>query len=289
MDVLGIGQSVYDLTFVIDGDIVLDNKYRSKKMIECMGGPCTNAIYFCGLWGLDCQIISRVGSDLYGNNIIDSFKKIKVMTDSIFVSKQNTSISCIVSNGSSRTIFNRPMEEELFKVVWPVSSPKVILYDNHELAVMTESIKRYPLAIKVMDGDRFKEEYVPLMKEMDYLIVSQSFAYEATGIECLSENYYDVLKGLEKYNSKVVVVTLSSEGLIYLKDDKVVHVPSIKVNSVDPSGAGDVFHGAFCYGLCNNFALEDNLVFSSKVAALSTTKYGGQLSIPSKEEYYESE
>jgi sulfofructose kinase len=57
-------------------------------------------------------------------------------------------------------------------------------------------------------------------------------------------------------------------------------LPAYPVNALDTTGAGDVFHGAFAYGVLNGFTLLDNLHFSSAAAALSVQSLGGQISIP---------
>ena len=49
---------------------------------------------------------------------------------------------------------------------------------------------------------------------------------------------------------------------------------------VDTTGAGDVFHGAFIYGLLQSWSLAENLKFAAATAALKCTQLGGQASIP---------
>ena len=49
-------------------------------------------------------------------------------------------------------------------------------------------------------------------------------------------------------------------------------------------GAGDVFHGAFCYGLVQGFTTEENLRFASATSALKCRRIGGRAGIPNREE-----
>jgi sulfofructose kinase len=49
---------------------------------------------------------------------------------------------------------------------------------------------------------------------------------------------------------------------------------------VDTTGAGDTFHGAFCFGLIKGLSLKDNLSFASATAALKCGKPGGRTGIP---------
>ncbi len=48
------------------------------------------------------------------------------------------------------------------------------------------------------------------------------------------------------------------------------------VNCVDTTGAGDVFHGAFCYSVIQNMPLDEALEFSNAMAALNCTALGAR-------------
>ena len=61
-------------------------------------------------------------------------------------------------------------------------------------------------------------------------------------------------------------------------------MPSIKVQAQDSTGAGDIFHGAFTYGIANKFDIEKALRYANIAGAISVTRVGGRFSIPSLEE-----
>ena len=46
------------------------------------------------------------------------------------------------------------------------------------------------------------------------------------------------------------------------------------VNCVDTTGAGDVFHGAFCYAVLQQMPIAEALEFSNAMAALNCTAIG---------------
>jgi sulfofructose kinase len=64
----------------------------------------------------------------------------------------------------------------------------------------------------------------------------------------------------------------------------VFHQPAFRVETVDTTGCGDVFHGAYAAALCEGRGLEERLRFAAAVAALKATREGGQKGIPSREE-----
>ena len=52
--------------------------------------------------------------------------------------------------------------------------------------------------------------------------------------------------------------------------------PAFAVNAVDTTGAGDIFHGAFVYGLLQNWPMERILEFSCAAAGLNCTALGAR-------------
>ena len=62
--------------------------------------------------------------------------------------------------------------------------------------------------------------------------------------------------------------------------DKFFKIPAFKVDVVDTTGAGDVFHGAFIYGLLQGWDIEYTAKFSSAVSAIKCTRLGGRAGIP---------
>ena len=81
------------------------------------------------------------------------------------------------------------------------------------------------------------------------------------------------------------VVTLGDRGLIFRDDEGIPqHMPAFAAHAVDTTGAGDIFHGAFAFGLYQNMSLEDNLRMCSMTSSLSVRSMGGLTSIPAYEQ-----
>lgn len=59
-----------------------------------------------------------------------------------------------------------------------------------------------------------------------------------------------------------------------------IHTPAFEVETVDTTGAGDVFHGGYIYGLLKGWSLRDTITFASALAAMKCTKIGGRAGIP---------
>lgn len=59
-----------------------------------------------------------------------------------------------------------------------------------------------------------------------------------------------------------MAVTRGKEGTTAVWKDKIIEIPGIVVNAVDTTGAGDVFHGAFVFGLFQNWSIKPCLSFA---------------------------
>jgi sulfofructose kinase len=71
-------------------------------------------------------------------------------------------------------------------------------------------------------------------------------------------------------------MTLGAHGALALVEGRFVYSPAFVVNCVDTTGAGDVFHGAFCYAVLQNMTMPDALEFSNAMAALNCTALGAR-------------
>lgn len=80
----------------------------------------------------------------------------------------------------------------------------------------------------------------------------------------------------------VVVVTCGGQGSIGLDSitGEEEWVPSLPVNAVDATGAGDVFDAAFILGTLREWPLRNRMAFANLCAALSVQQVGGSLAAP---------
>jgi len=112
----------------------------------------------------------------------------------------------------------------------------------------------------------------------DYAIVSEAGLHGPDGAADLRA----ACEGLRAAGPRCAVVTRGSGGLAFLDGERYGEMPAFDVDVVDTTGAGDVFHGAFCLGLAEGLGVEENLRFASAVAALKCTRLGGRAGIPAR-------
>lgn len=288
MGIFCIGQSAYDITVPLEEDLIENRKYRVTEYQECGGGPALNAAYLCALWGADVQLISRLGDDRYGNKLRAILKEVGVGTDWLIPDRTiETPYSLIIAGkkNGKRTIFNFPGVKDQLEYELPSEHPDVILSDGHEPEITLRLIEANPQAISVVDAGTMRESTMTVAKVSDYLVCSEDFARQYTGKQIDLEDregYEEIFRCIEDINHKYAVITLGERGLLYRSETTgmLCRLPAYPVQAVDTSGAGDIFHGAFSYGLYKGDPLEENLKRSSMAAAISVQYLGSQTSIP---------
>lgn len=290
MKILCVGHITYDITFPIDNFPNENTKNRYHEKTECAGGPASIAAFLLGKWNQDVTIAGLIGNDEYGHKIKKEFSLNRVKTNNLILSgDDDTSHSIILANktNGTRTIMMYVPKHKFLPPFTPTENPDLILLDGHEYEASKELLKKYPNAISIMDADRDKKEVVDLAREVNYLVCSKNFAEKITGIKIdfndkltLVQNYTK-METLFKNN---IVITLEENGVLYKYNNQIKIMPTVKVKTIDSTGAGDIFHGAFVYGLANNFEYEKTLKFAVLASALSVTRVGSYKSIPTLEE-----
>jgi ribokinase len=132
----------------------------------------------------------------------------------------------------------------------------------------------------ILDVGSLREGINNLFPFIDYLVVSRKFAYDYTKSGDLSK----ACSELKKIGFKCVIITLSEKGCLWTDSNRVNFFPGFKIDVVDTTGAGDVFHGAFILGLLKKWKMKKIIEFASACAALKCRKLGGREGIPSLKE-----
>ena len=288
--ILCVGHITYDTTFPCENFPKENTKTRFHEKEECTGGPAAIAAFLLSKWGEEVEFAGAVGSDEYGRKIAKEFSINRISTKHLILKEDfKTSHSLVLANRSngSRTIFTYTDKYNKLEPFDLEKEPDIILIDGFEYEASKHLLKKYPNVISVIDASYDKKEVIDLCKMVNYVVCSKDFAEKVTGIKINyshKQTLIDIFIKLENMFKNNIVVTLEKEGSLYKYNDQIKLMPSIKVKTIDSTGAGDIFHGAFVYGLLHKFNYEKVIKFSNVAGALSVTRIGGYRSIPSLEE-----
>lgn len=284
MKVLCIGLAVYDITTPVEIFPKENTKNRVHMRIECGGGPAGNAAYLLGKWGLDTAFAGIVGDDLYGHRIQEEYMDIGVNIDYLQVCSEHTTTSSYIianrENGSRTVLTYRPSDMKMNDVLveW---KPDLILVDGQEPEISEAVLKNNPNAISIIDAGRDRQEIRKLCRMVNYVVCSKEFAESVSNITIYEQDDLEhAFAKLEEEFKTTIVITLEATGCAYRAENGNIEIiPSVQVKAVDTTGAGDIFHGAFVYGIAQGWEMPKILRWSNIAGAMAVTRIGGRNSI----------
>ena len=286
MKILCLGHATYDITLPLDEFPIENTKNRVQERIECGGGPASTAAYLLGKWGADVYFAGFVGNDFYGHKIKEEFETVNVNTKYLELRNNHSTTSSFVlankQNGSRTTFAYKPKKVEMneFKLDF---IPDVILIDGQEYQMSKDILTKYPNALTIIDAGRDTSEVIELCKMVKWVACSKDFAEKVTDIK-INYDDFETLKSvyskLKEVFKNEVVITLEDKGCLYNYEI----IKSVKLKSVDSTGAGDIFHGALTYYLANGYDPKFAIQLANYAGAISVSRIGTRNSIPLKEE-----
>ena len=291
MKYLCIGQSAWDIT--LPTDIYPEENTKLKignNKVECGGGSSNNQAYLLGYWNEESYLASPIGNDMYGKRIKEELKSVNVNIDYLKEIDCETTVSYIIANikNGTRTIITNKSELMHYdKDDEILLKPDCILLDGNSYELAIKTIKQNNKALVILDAGGLKEGTLKLLEYSDYIVCSHDFARDYSKMDINYEDKDNLIKIYDKiqsdFNGKLII-TLEDKGSFVKIKDKYKIIKSIKQKTVDSTGAGDIFHGAFAYFITHNYQLEDAIRMSNIAGALSVRYIGSKKSMPSKEE-----
>jgi sulfofructose kinase len=294
-DCIGFGMNVVDYLSILDPYPGLDEKVEVTESSMQGGGPVPTAMATLARLGLKVAYIGKVGDDPEGKFIKAELEKEGVNTDYLMVDKiGKTSHAFIwVDKGSGkRTVAldktkSNHVERNEFTFMNSIFTRFLHLDARQpEIDIFLSRWAKKLGAEVSLDVGSLRSGVESVFPFVDHLIVSKRFACGFTGLT----DPFSACERLMKEGFETVVVTIGEDGCVYASarkprmsggQNQVLRSPGFPVRVVDTTGAGDVFHGAFIYGLLNKWDLEKTAQFACATAAMKCTKLGGRAGIPS--------
>jgi sulfofructose kinase len=284
-DVVGMGLNSVDFLCVVPEFPTLNSKMRILKFSKQGGGQVATAMVALSHWGVKTKYLGKIGGDELGQFSLTSLREEGVDISSVTIEPSATNqYAMILVDGPSgeRTILwdrdERLMyrEGELRKE--NVCLGKILHLDGHDIRAALQCARwaREEKIPTVIDLDKVEPLTSELIKEIDFVVTSARFPRLFTGISDREK----ALMELQKYTPGFLCATLGHEGAVAFVKGELVYIKGFEVGAVDTTGAGDVFHAGFIYGLLENWEVEEILKFANAVAALKCRDLGGRKGIP---------
>ena len=287
--VVGVGLCALDYISIVEKFPGPDEKHDAMKFSRQGGGPIPTALCAISNFGEKAAFIGKCGKDHEGKLIEAELERFGVDTRGmvldtysrtprafIWVDSKTGARSVVLDRTEIADLTPKELDKEL------IASCRFLHIDGREstASMYAAEIARENNAEVVLDAGSPRENIHELLPLVDYMVVSKTFAEKYTQEKDPGKAAMKLL-GL---GFKAVVITLGIKGVICAAEGVFFHQDAFKVNAVDTTGAGDVFHGAFIYGLGREWNLEEIVEFSSAAAAMKCSKIGGRHGIPTVDE-----
>ena len=281
-DVLGIGLNATDTLLIIPHFPAYAGKEMFLEEILSPGGQVASAMVTCARLGLKTKYIGTVGDDERGRIQLESLQGTGIDIGDVLIRKgvPNQSAYILIDQSTGeRTVFWRRDEglrldpSEITEE--QIRSARLLHIDGHDTPAVERAAmlaRKHGIPVTV-DVDTIYQGFDRVLANVDYLIASSEFPVRWT-------NEPDPFKALEtiqkEFKMKVAAMTLGAHGSLARMDGKFYYSPAFVVNCLDTTGAGDVFHGAFCYAVLQGMPMRETLDFSNAMAALNCTEIGAR-------------
>lgn len=282
VDVVGIGLNATDTLILLPKFPAYAGKVPFVGEMLSPGGQVASAMIACAQLGMAARYIGTVGDDERGRIQMDSLRESNIDLQYVQVRKncpnQTAYILIDSSTGERTVLWSRPdclrlEPEEITPEM--IADAKILHIDAHDTpAVARAASLARQLGVPVtVDVDTIYHGFDRVLPNVDYLIASSEFPVGWT-------NERDPFKALEtiqnEFGMRVAAMTLGAHGALARENGRFVYSPAFVVNCVDTTGAGDVFHGAFCYAVLHQLGLRDALDLANAMAALNCTALGAR-------------
>jgi sugar/nucleoside kinase (ribokinase family) len=287
--VVGIGHASVDFLGVVPRLPDPDTRTELLEVSIQGGGSAATALTTARALGCRARLVTRLADDDFGRFILRGLRESGVECD--FVSKTQGSLSpfafLAIGDDARRTAFfthgdTLPLHAEDVDVTGALEDAAALFVDGFHPAAQiaaAEEARAREIPI-ILDAGHLREGMGELVALSDVIIASERFVSEVAP----RGEVEDSLVELQEMGPETVIITLGDAGSVGLHLDKLVRQQVYEVDTVDTTGAGDVYRGAYVAAMVRGYAFERAMQLASAAAALSCRSLGARAGIAELDE-----
>ena len=290
-DVVGVGANSVDFVYRLPRYPRPDSPFAklpiTDYLVSC-GGQVTTALATCVAMGRRASYIGTTGSDDNGRRMRGELARLGIdITHGLVRDAANPFAVILLDEGEGERI-----------VLWR-RDPGVAL-EAHDIdgdvirAARLLHVDDVDLDASVEAARIARTRGLPVTSDIEQTAEGVRALIDAVTVPIFAEHVPVALTGetdsaralaaLRGPHHAMMAVTLGARGAMILEGTYLHHEPGVHVTTVDTTGAGDVFRGAFIHALLRGDPPREILRFANAAAALSCTKLGAMSSVPSLDE-----
>ncbi|PVE22423.1 sugar kinase [Microvirga sp. KLBC 81] len=288
--VICLGCAFWDTIFKVDHIPDHGTKILPEKAVQAASGMATAAAITIARLGGHVELWARIGDDPVGDSFLLDLSQEAVRTDHIRrIKDARTAFSTILVDSAGERLVVPYTDSSLendpgWLPLGEIAEASAVLVDMRWLegarAVLLEA-RRHGIPT-ILDADIAPPEALREMISLaDHVLFSEPALLSLTSRGTPREALLEVAGNLR---AEVVGVTLGAAGaLIWQREQSegtLYELPSLPIRAMDTLNAGDVWHGAYVYGLVNNWGVLRSAQIANVAAAIKCESFGGRLGSP---------
>jgi sugar/nucleoside kinase (ribokinase family) len=266
-----VGLSTIDIVYAVDEFPTANSKVTARSQEVFVGGPATNAAITFAHLGGGSTLVTTVGSHSLTDTIA---KEARLLSINLLDLNPNFADTPVISSIAVNPSGERNVVSANAVRV-PIPPPKVdeailqkssfVLVDGHYMqACQAWAASAHDRKVRVVfDGGSWKEGTADLLQHVTTAICSQDFLPPG----CTSED--DVVAYLQGQGVVNIAITRGTAPIRFLSNAASGSISVPQVEAVDTMGAGDIFHGAFCFFTSEGKGFVESLGDAANIAAES--------------------
>lgn len=288
--VIVIGHSARDWVYRIAAFAKKPIKHRALEHIEAGGGSAANAAAAIARLGGTAKLWSRIGDDSAGREVIGFLERDGVDTRHVLVHEgSRTSTAVVVVDGEGERLIVSERDHAM-----PAKADWLPLDDISEAGAVLSDMTWREATLAAFDKAR--STGVPTLIDLDVAGGQPNEdVLELTDFAIVSADALDAffaggareekLKSVLAMGPRHAGVTLGRQGYVWIDaDGGSGSQPAFDVETVDTTGAGDAFHGAFAWAVSRKFDVTLSARIAAAASALKCRRLGARAGLPTAEE-----
>ena len=292
VDIVGIGYPVMDLLINVPYMPAGESGTRATDIFHQGGGNAASAMATAARLGARAGMLAKIGGDAIGDFIIRDFRYNGVDTSRIIRGGPDSVSPYVVAlseiDKGTRKFIGRPsncgrLEPEDLPYDYIKSAKILHIEGGGDAASLAGAkfAKENGLTVTI-DAGYYSKQSEDVIPYVDVFIASEFFYNAMFPDDHEPSGYRRNFEKIIGMGPSVVWVTLGDKGCVGLIDGVMYEIPCFKVPTVDTTGAGDDFHGAYAAIMLEGLSHYECARHASAVAAIKCTFVGGRTGLPDR-------
>jgi ribokinase len=260
------------------------------------GGKGANQAVAAARQGASTRLIGRVGSDDFGEQLVEAIRAAGVRVSAINVDRDaptGVALICVAETGENTIVTvkgaNGNVGAEELGVLDRIRLQSLVLLMQLEIPVpvataAAESAREAGLIV-ILDPAPVTELPDALLANVSWITPNETETNALTGIDPSDqERAAKAGEALRSRGVERVALKLGPRGCVYVGPEGTISIPSPEVKAVDTVGAGDAFNGALAAALIAGHDVEGALRRACAAGAIAATRRGALPSLPTRAE-----